>query len=171
MRRLLLLLPLVLCAACSSDDDLTTPTPPTGSVPTIGGTYNSPTMWRFDRTLPTGNQQFICSGGITIANQIGTSFSGTFFIADSNCAPQVISGSLINGTLQTDGSVSFELTLPGTEPPFMSAVFGCNYVSGDRVVNGTLANNQLTARTSTDMECQAGPSTVVMQVSGARGAG
>jgi hypothetical protein len=167
MRRLLLLLPLLLFAACSSDDDFTPTTPPGPSIPTIGGTYNSPTMWRLDRTTPGGPEQFVCSGGITIANQIGTNFSGSYFIADANCASGVISGALLGGTLQTDGAVSFELTL-GSESPFMSAVFGCTYVSGDRLVNGTIANNQLTAESRTVMDCPDGQSTLVMRLSGTR---
>jgi hypothetical protein len=168
MRRLLLLIPLVLTVACSSDEDFTPPTtPPGSSIPTIGGTYNSSTMWQLDRTTPTGPEQFICAGGITIANQIGTSFSGSFFLADANCAPGVISGSLVGGTLQAGGAVSFELTL-GSESPFMSAVFGCTYVSGDRIVNGTIVDNQLSAQSTTVMACQDGQSTVVMKLSGTR---
>jgi hypothetical protein len=167
MRRLLLLLPLLLFAACSSDEDFTPTTPPGPSIPTIGGTYNSPTMWQLNRTRPGGPEQFVCAGGITIANQIGTNFSGTYFIADANCASGVISGSLVGGTLETDGSVSFELTL-GSESPFMSAVFGCTYVSGDRIVNGTIVNNQLTAESRTVMDCSDGQNTLVMRLSGTR---
>lgn len=168
MRRLSLLLPLLLFAACSSDEDFTPPTsPPGSSIPTIGGTYNSPTMWQLERTRPAGPEQFICAGGVTIANQIGTNFSGTYFISDTNCASGVISGSVVGGTLQADGSVSFELTL-GSESPFMSAVFGCTYVSGDRIVNGTIINKQLTAESRTVMDCSDGQSTLVMRLSGAR---
>ena len=168
MRRLLLLLPLLVFAACSSDEDFTPTTPPGPSIPTIGGTYSSQTMWRFNLTSPTQQTEFTCNGGLTIANQIGTNFSGTFFISDSNCSGSIISGSVVGGSLQSDGVVSFELTLPGPESTFMTAAFGCTFVSGDRVVTGTLVNNQLTGESRTVMNCSDGQNTLVLRLSGTR---
>lgn len=169
MRRLLLLLALVPFVACSSDDEFTPTTPPGPSIPSIGGTYSSQTMWRFDRTLAGEQTQFICAGGLTIQTQIGTNFSGTFFLSDANCSSQLITGTVGSGTIQADGAVSFELALTGADPPFMSAVFGCTFVSGDRVLTGTLVGNQLDAQATTVMDCGAnGQGTVVLRLSGTR---
>ena len=59
MRRLLCVLALLFVAACDTDEDFN-PTPPTGpSIPTIGGTYSSSTMWQFTQS-PLG--VFNCAG-------------------------------------------------------------------------------------------------------------
>lgn len=169
MRRLLslLLLPLMAVAACSSDEDFT-PTEPSGpSIPTIGGTYSSDTMWRFELASAAGPQTFSCGGGITIANQLGTTFSGTFFFRDPSCAGVV--GNVENGMLQTDGAVTFDLTVGGANPNFLTAAFGCTFVSGDRGLRGTLRNDQLAAEATTVMDCGTdGIVTLVLRLSGTR---
>lgn len=166
MRRLLLILPLLAAAACSSDDDFTPPVAPGPSIPTIGGTYNSPSMWQFDFTSPEGQQVFSCAGGVTIANQVGTTFSGTFFIADPNCGN--LSGAVASGIFDTTGAISFELTVDGSDPNFLTAAFGCTYVSGDRILSGTLIGTQLDVGARTVMTCTEGQSTLVVRLSGAR---
>ena len=168
MRRLLCLVFLLLVAACSTDEDFT-PTPPTGpSIPTIGGTYSSSMMWRFDLTSAAAPTGFNCAGGVTIANQVGTSFSGTFFINDTNCGN--LTGTVTGGTFDVaTGAVSFELTSAGSDPNFITSAFGCTYVSGDRGVTGTLVGNQMDVRARTVMDC--GPDGLVtldLQISGTR---
>ncbi len=167
MRRLLLILPLLAVAACSSDDDFTPPGTPPTTIPTIGGTYSSPTMWTFDLTSASGQNAFTCSGGVTIANQVGTMFSGSFFIADPACGS--ISGSVASGSFAADGSISFELTVPGSNPNFLTAAFACTYVSGDRIVTGTLVDRQLDVQARTVMNCgQEGEVTLNLRLSGSR---
>lgn len=164
MRRLLCVLALLFVAACDTDEDFN-PTPPTGpSIPTIGGTYSSSTMWQFTQS-PLG--VFNCAGGVTITNQIGTSFTGTFFLRDSGCGD--LSGSVTDGTIDTSGAVSFGLATPGTGANFPVSAFGCTYVSGDRVMTGTLIGNQLDVQARTEMDCGAsGPATLVLRLSGTR---
>jgi len=166
MRRLILLLPLVLMLACATDDDFT-PTDPGGpSIPTIGGTYSSSTMWRFTLTGPTP-QDFTCAGGVTIANQVGLNFSGTFFLSDPSCGN--IAGVVAGGSFTTGGAVMFELIVEGaSDPNFLIAAFACTYVSGDRVVTGTLMNNQLEVQATTVMQCSDGTYTLATRVSGTR---
>ena len=167
MRRLLCVLPLLFLVACDTDENFT-PTPPSGpSIPTIGGTYSSPTMWRFDLTLASTPNGFNCAGGVTITNQVGVSFSGTFFIMDSGCGN--LSGTVTGGTLDpATGAVSFELTSPGPDPNFITAAFGCTFVSGDRVVTGTLIGDQLDVRARTVMDCAEGQATLDLHLSGTR---
>ena len=106
-------------------------------------------MWRFD--LSTGTQ-FLCAGGLTITTQVGTSFSGTFFISDPSCGSGGFGGSVVNGVLNGT-AVTFELTMAGTDPFFMASVFGCTYVSGDRILTGTLVSNRLEAQARIVMNC------------------
>lgn len=166
MRRLLAMTLALALAACSGNDDFT-PTQPGGpTVPTIGGTYSAPDMWRFELTLPDQQINLTCAGGITIATQVGNDFSGTFFIRDVNCGE--LGGTVTGGTLQNDGRVTFGLTV-GTDSNFITAAFNCTYVSGDQVVNGTLAGNQLQAEARTVMDCvPEGRGTLVLRLSGAR---
>ena len=154
-------------AACSSNDDFT-PTPPGApTVPTIGGTYSAPEMWRLELTFPDQQVNFVCAGGITITSQVGTDFSGTFFIRDNSCGD--IGGTVTEGTLDTDGRVTFGLTVPGTNTNFLTAAFGCTYVSGDQMVTGTLVGNQLQGEARTVMDCvPEGRGTLVLRLAGGR---
>lgn len=165
MRRLILILPLAAVLACSTDDDFTPIEPGGPTVPTIGGTYSSPTLWRFTKTGPSP-EEFICAGGVTIANQVGFSFSGTFFLSDPGCGN--VSGNVAAGSFTTDGSITFELMVAGQDPNFLTAAFACSYVSGDRGVTGTLVGNQLDVQATTVIECQDGVHTLVTRVSGTR---
>lgn len=167
MRRLLLLLPLLLTLGCSTDDDFT-PTDPGGGtfIPTIGGTYSSPTLWRFTKTGPTP-EEFICAGGITIANQVGFNFSGTFFLSDPGCGS--FGGAVTGGSFTSEGTITFELAVEGSsDPNFLLAAFACTYVSGDRILTGTLVGSQLEVQATTVMECQNGVHTLVTRISGMR---
>ena len=107
-------------------------------------------MWRFDLSSDGGPNQFLCAGALTITTQVGTSFSGTFFVADPGCGQ--FGGTVVNGVLN-DTAVSFELTVPGADPNFMTWVFGCTFVSGDRVMTGTLVSNRLEAQARIVMNC------------------
>jgi hypothetical protein len=154
-------------AACSSNDDFT-PTAPGGpTVPTIGGTYSAPDMWRFELTLPDQQINITCGGGITIATQVGNDFSGTFFIRDNSCGD--IGGTVTEGALENDGRVTFGLTVEGSNPNFLTAAFACTYVSGDQVLNGTLVGNQLQAEARTVMDCvPEGRGTLLLRLAGSR---
>jgi hypothetical protein len=164
----LLVIPLALgLASCSSTDDFT-PTPPGGPIiPSIGGTYSAPDMWRFELTSESAPINLACDGGVTIGTQVGNDFSGTFFIRDNTCG--TVGGAVTEGVLQTNGAVSFGLTVEGTDSNFLTAAFGCTYVSGDRVVNGTIVGNQLQAEARTVMDCvPEGRSTLLVRLAGAK---
>jgi hypothetical protein len=75
---------------------------------------------------------------------------------------------VVNGVLN-DTAVTFELTVPGADPNFMTWAFGCTYVSGDRIVTGTLVSNRLEAQATTVMDCpNDGRVTLQMRVAGAK---
>ena len=155
MRRLISAVLILLCvSSCSSDDDFTPTTPSGPSIPSIGGTYSGSPMWRFDTTVASNGQNLVrpCVGGLTITTQVGTSFSGTFFISDPNCGG--FGGTVVNGVLNGT-AVTFELTWADPDPFFMASVFDCTYVSGDRVVTGTLVSNRLEAQARLVMNCPA----------------
>jgi hypothetical protein len=167
MRRALIALPLLVAAACG-DSDSVAPGPPTGpTIPSIGGTYTSATMWRFEQVRVSGGSETLdCAGGLTIANQLGESFSGTFFVNDASCGSA--GGNVVAGTLRADGAVTFGLT-SGTSN-FLTAAFACTYISGDTTVAGTLVGNTLQARSSTLMNCPnfGGDLTLNVTVSGTK---
>jgi hypothetical protein len=168
MRRLLCLLPVLLVwTGCSTSEDFTPSGPSGPSIPTIGGTYSSSTMWRFELASAAEQNTFTCAGGVTIATQVGNDFSGTFFIRDANCGD--LGGNVTGGTLQSNGTVAFFLTVPQTDPNFITWAFGCTYVSGDRGVAGTLVGTQLDVQSRTVMDCGPdGQVTLVMRLSGTR---
>jgi hypothetical protein len=167
MRRLCVLVLTLALPACSSDEGFAPVGPSGPTIPTIGGSYSSPDLYRFDLSGGTGPTNFICGGVLTIGTQIATSFSGTFVLNDQRCGS--VSGTITAGTYASDGSISFELTVPGTNSNFLTAAFGCTYVSGDRGLTGTLVRNQLNARAETVMNCGTdGVRTVVTNVSGAQ---
>jgi hypothetical protein len=167
MRRFYCLITLICLTACSTDDDFTPVTPGGPTIPTIGGTYSSSTMWRFDYAPSTGSEIFTCAGGITISTQVGNDFSGTFFISDAGCGN--LGGTVTGGQLQTDGTVTFNLTVEATDPNFLTWAFGCTYVSGDRGMTGTLTGNQLRTQARLVMDCpQDGRVNLFVQLDGTR---
>lgn len=173
MYRLLVITLVLGLASCSNTDDFTPTTPGGPIIPSIGGTYRAPDMWRFELT-PTGAPiNLTCAGGLTIGTQVGNDFSGTWFIADDNCGNA--GGAVTAGTLQTNGAVSFGLELQGTDPNLLTALASalvrasCTYVSGDRVVTGTIVGSQLQANSRTSVDCgTAGPATFVLRLAGGR---
>jgi hypothetical protein len=173
MNRLLPILALAGCLACNSSDDLTPTDPsPGGSIPTIGGTYTSPTLWQFQLTTATGNEDFSCAGTFTIATQVGESFNGTYQIADESCGGRFV-GTFVNGLWRPDTTVTFELLFADGTANFLASAFGCTYVSGDRVMNGTLVGTRLEAQARTEIDCPAtaivaGRATQVIRLAGNR---
>jgi hypothetical protein len=173
MYRLLPILALAACLACNNSDDFTPTDPsPGGSIPTLGGTYSSPTLWTFQLTSASDNESFTCAGTFTIANQVGESFNGTFQIADDACGGR-FPGTFINGVWRADTTVTFELLFAEGTQNFLASAFGCTYVSGDRVMNGTLANSRLEAQGRTELDCPAnaivaGRATQVVRITGNR---
>lgn len=169
-RTLMTLLPVVALAAACSDNQSFTPTTPGGStIPSIGGTYASPEMWRFER-IPesTGTPiALTCGGTLTIATQVATSFTGTFQVLEP-CGQ--IQGTVNSGTLRTDGAVTFGLGWSSPDPNFLTAAFGCTYVSGDTVLTGTISGNALQAQSTTVMECPSpgGRMTLNVRITGSR---
>ena len=109
-------------------------------------------MWQFELTAAAGVEAFTCAGSLTIAMQIGDSFSGTYLILDPNCGAQ-FGGQVANGTLQTDGTVTFELTFASGAANFLAQAFGCTYVSGDRILRGTLIGTRLEVQGRTELDC------------------
>jgi hypothetical protein len=173
MYRLLPILALAACLACNGGDDFTPTEPsPGSSIPTLGGTYSSPTLWQFQFTSPTESENFTCAGTFTIATQVGESFNGTFQIADDACGGRFV-GTFINGVWRPDTTVTFELLFADGTANFLAAAFGCTYVSGDRVMNGTIASNRLEALGTTEIDCPAtaivpGRATQVVRITGNR---
>ena len=173
MYRLLSILVLLGSLACNGDDDFIPTEPsPGGSIPTIGGTYSSPTMWRFQLTSATDSDDFTCAGSLTIASQVGESFNGTYQIADEACGGR-FAGTFINGVWRPDNTVTFEMQFAEGTANFLTSAFGCTYVSGDRVMNGTLVAGRLEGQTRTELTCNlvgshVGPTTQVVRVGGNR---
>lgn len=166
MRRVCLLLLLIALPACSSDETFDPVGPSGPTVPSIGGTFSSPNMFHIDFS---GRQPpFDCNGALTIGTQIATSFTGTFVISDpERCGG--VSGTVTSGTFSTDGTISFALTSPGAEPLFVAAAFNCTYVSGDRLMTGTITATELRAESRTTVNCATGIQTVFARVAGTRG--
>jgi hypothetical protein len=145
----------MLVAACGGSGNSFTPGAPSGpSIPSIGGVYASSSMWHFDRTRVSDNQFFplTCAGSLTVRNQTGNTFSGSFLIQDDSCGQ--VPGSVDGGTLAADGSVSFALGYTGgSNQNFILAAFGCTYVSGDTRLTGSIHSAQLDASSTTLMDC------------------
>ena len=168
MRRLLLFPALLLLATCTTSEDFTPTTPgPGNTIPTIGGTYSSPTMWHFELALPGEPLLLDCSGSLTISNQIGDDFSGTFVILDDACGA-AFPGNVANGVLRADGGVSFELTFSAANINFVTGAFGCTYISGDTLMTGTLVGNRLEAIARTEVDCTGVRAMQVMRLAGNR---
>jgi len=164
MRRVCLLLLLIGLPACNSDETFDPVGPSGPTVPSIGGTFSSPNMFHFE---VTDGRVFDCNGALTIGTQIATSFSGTFVIADpERCGG--ISGTVTSGTFATDGTISFALTSAGAEPVFVASAFTCTYVSGDRLMTGTITATELRAESRTTINCSTGIQTVFARVAGSR---
>lgn len=164
MRRLCLVLLLIGLPACSNDETFDPVGPSGPTVPSIGGTFTSANMFHFERS---DGMVFDCTGALTIGTQIATSFSGTFVINDpERCGG--IGGTVTSGTFSTDGTISFALTSAGAEPVFVASAFGCTYVSGDRLMTGTLTGNDLRAESRTMINCSTGVLSVLARVAGSR---
>ena len=173
MYRLLPILALAACLACNSSDDFTPTEPsPGSSIPTLGGTYSSPTLWVFEFTPASGGRTITCAGTFTIATQVGESFNGTYQIADDACGGR-FPGTFVNGVWRADTTVTFELLFADGTQNFLASAFGCTYVSGDRVMNGTLVGNHLEAQGRTEVDCPptavvSGRATQVVRIAGNR---
>jgi hypothetical protein len=168
--RQLVLLPMILLIACTSSNDEFTPTTPSPgtTIPTIGGTYSSPAMWRFELTSAAEQSTLNCAGSLTIGTQIGDSFSGTFLILDNACGA-AFSGVVAAGVYRTDGGVTFDLNFAETGTNFVAGAFGCTYASGDRSMTGTLIGTRLQAEARTELDCVPdGRVTQVMRLAGDR---
>jgi hypothetical protein len=124
-------------------------------------------MWQFDQVRDDGGATTLtCAGGLTIATQLADAFSGTFFVNDpANCGQA--GGSVVSGTLRTDGGVTFGLTT--NDGNFLVAAFGCTYVSGDTAMTGAITGTNLRAQSSTRVNCVGvGEVTVNVRVDGNR---
>jgi hypothetical protein len=160
MYRLLPILALVASLGCNSSDDFTPTEPsPGGSIPSIGGTYTSPTMWQFTLTAPTSTVSLTCAGSLTIATQIGESFNGTYLISDAACGQ--FAGTFANGVWRSDNTVTLELQFADGTMNFLAQLFGCTYVSGDRAMNGTLVGRQLDTQARTELDCNLSQSNLI----------
>jgi hypothetical protein len=155
MRRLCLIVLMCALPACSNDETFD-PTGPGGpTIPSIGGTFSSPDMYHFELTGGR-NQTLDCGGALTIGTQIATTFTGSFVISDQRCTGGgSVGGSVTSGTFSTaDGTVSFGLTGSSTiEPNFLAAAHGCTYVSGDRLLTGTITATTIQAEARTVISC------------------
>lgn len=140
--------------ACSSG----TPNPSApviGTIPQIAGTYTGPTSdssvtpplqlalftIKFARGPDSGSSWRFrsCTGTLTL-QQTGSNFSGSF--TQGGDCPSV-SGLVTNGTIRTDGAVTFSLLAPASDPLAWTGFGQCTSLAAGALeftgkVNGTL---------------------------------
>jgi hypothetical protein len=109
-----------------------------------------------------------CTGTLTI-EQTGSTFTGSFMQQD-NCP--TVAGVLTNGVVRPDGSVTFSLVGPASDPLAWTRFASCAAtVSGTMNFTGTVNGNLLDASFAHDalMECpNEGFVTVNVRLRGAR---
>ncbi|MFQ5679743.1 MAG: hypothetical protein ACE5HP_09845 [Gemmatimonadota bacterium] len=145
--------------ACKSD--------PTGPILQVEGTYTGD--WTFEAFDETGalTSTNTCPGSITLSEQEGRSFGGTFLVtAAGDCEGlSPISGELVNGEVRADGGLEFTLTvLPFVGP----GAAGCTLVGGTNGMNGAVTGAALSVFTTARLVCPAGDGQVQIRMEGTR---
>lgn len=151
MRRVLFICLLALTACGGSSPA----GPSTPTLPQVAGTYtNGTALWQYTLTRLSDNAtvRLSCGGSMTLT-QAGSSLTGSFLQRDGDCADAPGSGSVVNGTLASDGGTAFQLQVSGADPNFITAVFGCVFVSGSSGMNGAITGRTLDASATLVMQC------------------
>lgn len=99
----------------------------------------------------------LCLGTLSIAEQEGAGFRGTFAVSSSPmCGPGEVGR--VSGTVTTEGDVELDLELPGAKPNELRRVTGCDYGSGASRFEGAVNRKKLVAISSATALCRtAGP--------------
>lgn len=143
---------LLLASGCGgSSGSPTAPSAP--SAPAISGAYSSSTFWSFRfANVATGQSITItCPGSATI-QQSGSTFTGSFIMQSSaDCDPS--SGQIRSGSVASDGGVSFDIVIPGSDPNSLTALTGCSVISGDSLLRGSIRTGVLDASASAVLGC------------------
>lgn len=168
MRRVVFAVAVFVVASCGGGSK--GPTAPSGpTYPNIGGTYTSASFWsyRFTNVATGQNVTIVCPGSATF-RQSGSTFSGSFIMqaGGSGCDPS--SGEIRSGQVATDGGVSFDLFIPGSDPNSLQALTGCRVISGDSLLRGSVSGNFLDAAATAGLDCPGARLSVTMRTSGTR---
>ena len=160
------------------------PSPPP-AVPQIAGTYSGPTTdnatepaqrpltWTIRFSVPGDNNLYFksCDGTLTLV-QSGSRFTGTFAQSGGNNCPS-ISGQVVNGGVQSSGTITFSLAGPASDPLVWTTFNNCTAVTpgtmsfsgtvnGDHIIEATFAQDAL-------MQCPTeGTVSAYVRVRGAR---
>ncbi len=143
----------LLLAFAGCEGDSATPTAAGGEIPDVAGTYSSPTFWklRLTRTSDGTFVTFECSGRISIESQDGPLFSGTFRI--TRPCDATAQGSIRDGNVTSDGSVTFGYEVPGQSVTTLEEVSGCDVTSGGDTFRGSIVGGELAATLEAIAEC------------------
>jgi hypothetical protein len=167
MKRLAIAAAFVTVVAC---EGYTGPTAPPGpTYPQVAGTYTSASFLTL-RVLNAGvlvNTE-VCPGSATIQQDAST-LTGTIVMnvpaGDRDC---VFAGTLVQGSVNPDGAVSFGLAVPGAGANFWT-VSGCTFVSGSSTFTGTITGTTLTASATATLTCPGNTTiTATAELSGSR---
>lgn len=120
----------------------------------------------------------LCPGSITLGDQSGESFGGTFLVIDEgDCDGSPVSGSIVDGFARADGGVNFTMTVPPssgsdtisavkTQDDIWEDIFagagvvnqnvfsGCRISDADNQLNGAIAGPELSVAASASLTCQ-----------------
>lgn len=135
---------LVLLAAC--DDDPSGP-----SHPNLRGTYTTSWTYVFDAG-EFGSFMVSCPGTLNIAQQSEEEFSGSYTTTATSDEECEASSGTIEGEIRTDGGLNFIIDAPG-EVDELEALTGCEVISADNQLNGTFANNVISASADAVLDC------------------
>lgn len=65
-------------------------------------------------------------------------------------------GSVVSGSLRTDGGINFGLQIPGSDPNAFFFLTGCAFVSGTGIFNGLISGSTLDATMGAVIACSDG---------------
>lgn len=122
-----------------------------GNCARLGGTYRG--TWSLEAEAGIAEYYGWPSeaGSVTISTRNRGSITGSFIIKGD----RPLSGS-ISGRIQTDGGVSFGLTVPGSNPNGFEAATGCVVTSADNELKGTISNGVMSVSASFHAACPNG---------------
>jgi len=176
MRVALVVFMVALLSSCGGGE-ATPGAPSTAAPPLIAGTYLGPTtvtntspqqqlsLWTIKFTRASDSRLLFrsCSGTLVL-EQSGSTFAGSFTQADDLCA--AVGGVVTAGTVRADGSVTFSVAGPASDPLAWTSFTGCTMlVPGTMEFTGTVSYGLLDASFARDavIECP-GQGTVWLNV-------
>ena len=128
------------------------PTDPGAGTANVRGTYSAASMWSL--TLRNSNDETVtlgCPGTLIVDQQAAGSFSGSFAVQASVDCP-ASSGSVVNGAVNPDASVTFQLQPTGSDSVF-GVMTGCAVVSADETFRGTIVEGRIQANAAAMVDC------------------